>query len=281
MDQPSRPVDPRERAVSSEPCSTRANPFDDTDLSARKRRRTSLTSGSRSKSVDSIDSRPDLPTTFEDEALPDSAMKVDSVPTDPNLPQTPDRQLGPAETETPAEPLSSRVTINLRNAPQSLDGVPASPISTGSPVPKSQEARGDDVRISVEESEVDMAAIEGAADNTPLSSTVDVGSPPVEVVAVQPDEDSDLEDPEPQVMILQDIDGALIDPTGSFPYHEAHESYPESAAKLTQYMASGKILLSNVVCSCFLLTPFLQSKLCPSSTTGPPTTSNTERRLTI
>ncbi|KAK3295943.1 uncharacterized protein B0H64DRAFT_417531 [Chaetomium fimeti] len=98
-----------DRAVSSEPCSTRPNPFEDNDLSSRKRRRTSLASDSRSRSVETIGSSPSPPVaaTSAIELRSDSAMKIDS---DLAIPATPERQQPAAEPAS--EPRSSRVTIN-------------------------------------------------------------------------------------------------------------------------------------------------------------------------
>ncbi|KAK7213608.1 hypothetical protein V2G26_020786 [Clonostachys chloroleuca] len=58
MDQAGDSPDPLQRAGSSEPSSTRPNPFDDSDIASRKRRRTSQ-SGSPSRSVDGTDAELD------------------------------------------------------------------------------------------------------------------------------------------------------------------------------------------------------------------------------
>src|SRR6266699_5045715 len=198
MDQASNP-ESRERAVSSEPCSTRPNPFDDSE-SSRQRRRTSMNGGaSRSRSVDTVKSSQDLPAVDSEPAQEDSAMKLH---TDPTTPQTPDRQ--PGQSNPPSSgPVSSRVTINLRSAGPRLDTIPSSPLSPQSPTPASQPVQDDDVKISVEESEVDMPSADPSA-GTPAPSASDTGSPPVEVIDVQP-EDADFEAGQPEVTLLQDV----------------------------------------------------------------------------
>src|SRR5690242_20502707 len=98
----------RERAVSSEPCSTRPNPFEAENGSARKRRRFSR-GGSRSRSVDTArdsDIVPDSRTLRED-------IQKSDIDIDPAPPRTPTRI--PSD-HPPPEPTSSRVTINLRTA---------------------------------------------------------------------------------------------------------------------------------------------------------------------
>ncbi|KAI0864522.1 hypothetical protein F4860DRAFT_529137 [Xylaria cubensis] len=91
--------DSRERALSSEPSSTRPNPFDDDDsnLSARKPRKTSL-SGSPTASVGTALSHDNTIA-----ALDTYDMKVDTP--EPTLPSTPDR------TDRPVEPVSSRLFL--------------------------------------------------------------------------------------------------------------------------------------------------------------------------
>ncbi|KAI1340566.1 ubiquitin carboxyl-terminal hydrolase [Xylariaceae sp. FL0016] len=132
------PTDRRDRAFSSEPSSTRPNPFDDGDESARKRRRTSP-SPSRSSSVETL---PPVNANLPPLASDTNAMKVDSP--EPTAPST------PARSQTPAEPKSSKVTINLRNA-ESRESTPASPTS-----PTPARRRLDDVKVSVEASDVAM-----------------------------------------------------------------------------------------------------------------------------
>jgi len=114
----------RERAVSSEPCSTRPNPFDDNDLSARKRRRTSLsTTSSKSAILFSLQTeQAHVTNSSQSNVSADTAMAL--VSSDVPMPSTPPESPGPL-----LEPVSSRVTINLRNGNlrDEPDGAPPSP----------------------------------------------------------------------------------------------------------------------------------------------------------
>ncbi|KAI5922223.1 ubiquitin carboxyl-terminal hydrolase [Camillea tinctor] len=219
MDQDSRSSESRERAVSSEPSSTRPNPFDDGDLSARKRRRTSL-SASRSTSVETLRS--------QDDTLPvaeSNDMKVDTP--EPVPPSTPDRS------EPPNEPVSSKVTINLRNA----DSLQATPTSPASPTPAP--IRSDDVRLSVEESEVNLTHTRPVANV--LSSPSAPGSLEEPAIALD-DADDDLEEiaaTESHIDLLEDdrahhLGIAMLD----FPYHSEGEPYHETINRLVNYFRS-------------------------------------------
>ncbi|KAI1464645.1 uncharacterized protein F4812DRAFT_149220 [Daldinia caldariorum] len=212
MDQDSRSPEPRERAVSSEPCSTRPNPFDDGDSSSRKRRRTSL-SGSRSSSVETIPSLGD-----EKPSSDSSVMRVDSPEQLP--PST------PARPEPTAEPVSSKVTINLRNL-DSLENTPSSP-----PSPTPAQSLKDNLKASVEEPEVNMIQIPSTEDAS--SSASELGSPEASII---PNEDDPIlygggsaltSLPESRVAEFR---AAMLD----FPYHTSGESYHETVVRLAEY----------------------------------------------
>ncbi len=230
MDPPSD-AELRERAVSSEPCSTRPNPFDDSE-SSRKRRRTSLNGASRSRSVDTVKSAADPPSAAD---ANDSTMNLD--PADPTTPQTPD-QSPRLSSPPPSGFASSRVTINLRSAQRALEPIPSSPLSSQSPTPGSRPALDNDVKASVEESEVevDMPAV---ADTPALAGTP---SPPIEVVDTEPDDDTDLETSQPGVTGLHGLhDSMLRDPARDFPYGNGTDTYQEMMAKLATYMTTRKL----------------------------------------
>ncbi|TDZ36401.1 Ubiquitin carboxyl-terminal hydrolase 34 [Colletotrichum spinosum] len=163
-------------------------------------------------------------------------MKID---TGPSTPQTPELQS--TAREPPAEPPSSRVTINLRNAAQSDNS--SSPVS---PTPQallaqSKEAR-DGVKKSVEQlDEVDMVQAPIEITDTPPSTSSSVQSPDVEVIAV-PDDDQDA-DFDDEVSMIRDhgirLDAAAeIDPTSEFPYHEMTDSFQTTVAKLVTYFSN-------------------------------------------
>ncbi|KAI2639698.1 hypothetical protein GGS26DRAFT_541160 [Hypomontagnella submonticulosa] len=213
MDQDSRSSEPRERAISSEPCSTRPNPFDDGDLSARKRRRTSL-SGSRSASIDTLPPQDDEIAAASDASI----MKVDTP--EPLPPST------PARSEPTTEPVSSKVTLNLRNA----DSLEATPSSPSSPTPT--HFRKDSIKVSVEQTEVNMTQAPGGEDVSSSASELD--SPEGPSVSIE-DELAFLS-ADPDVTLLADgraaqFSAAMLD----FPYHTDGEPYQDTVARLTEY----------------------------------------------
>ncbi|KAI0179993.1 hypothetical protein GGR52DRAFT_568756 [Hypoxylon sp. FL1284] len=202
MDQGSSPSELRDRAVSSEPCSTRPNPFDDGDLSARKRRRTSV-SGSRSASVDTVHS---LSQGHSAAVADPNVMKLDTP--EPPAPST------PAHSEPANEPVSSKVTINLRNA----DSLEATPQSPSSPTPS--RLLKDDIKASVEESEVVMIPVEDTSSSaSELDST--------EIPIMSGDDDLDMPPGERAarfgITMLQ------------FPYHSEGETYHDTSMRLAEY----------------------------------------------
>ncbi|KAK3375132.1 hypothetical protein B0H63DRAFT_268265 [Podospora didyma] len=248
MAQASTADESRERAASSEPCSTRPNPFDDSDISSRKRRRTSLSGASRSRSVDTVNSSPDslVAGGLGSEAKSDSAMKIDPEPATPTTPeqqQQQQQQTQPPQPHPAPGPRSSRVTINVRTPSRPLlEAIPSSPPSPSPQGPASAPLPpADAAKLSLEDSEVDMSREEDTIVGTPVSSGSSSGSPPVEIVSVQPPdfEDDDI-DAIPQDVTLGDDDYRLPleDPTGAFPYHDITETYPDTVARLTQYLVT-------------------------------------------
>ncbi|KAF9874053.1 ubiquitin carboxyl-terminal hydrolase [Colletotrichum karsti] len=242
MDQPTASSEAPERAVSSEPSSTRPNPFTEGDDASRKRRRTSLSGGSRSRSVESTrsglanSSSPAADILADDLNPQDSAMKID---TGPSTPQTPDLQS--TAREPPTEPPSSRVTINLRNAAQ-----PDSSSSPVSPTPQSLPNRPidplDGVRNSVENlDEVDMVPATIEITDTPPSSSSSMQSPEVEIVAI-PDDDQDAPYDDDDISIVRapsSLDPA-IDPTTDFPFNEPGETLLDTVSKVMNFLPSNQ-----------------------------------------
>jgi ubiquitin carboxyl-terminal hydrolase 34 len=163
-------------------------------------------------------------------------MKIDTDST--TAPRTPERLA--AESEPPSEARSSRVTINLRNDQRPLDTIPSSPRSVKSSGQASHGSPEDDVKISIEESGMEMARSTAAAAGTPSSSS-NTGSPPIEVISIHPEDDADFDGGGPQVTILQGMQGSVpTDPTGDFPFREITESFPETVTRLTQYLPTRK-----------------------------------------
>ncbi|KAM7201757.1 ubiquitin carboxyl-terminal hydrolase 34 [Naviculisporaceae sp. PSN 640] len=240
MEQTLKTDDPRERAVSSEPCSTRPNPFDDDDTSSRKRRRTSACgTTSRSRSVETVGSIEGVrgpaasgssPSGDQDlGATHDSGMKIE---TNPAIPSTPEQR--PSHLQDPSSgPRSSRVTINVRTPSRPLDAIPSSPTS---PIPGSAE----NVQLSIEDSEVDMAQ-EDAAPGTRRSPDSDPGSSPAEHPAQFEDDDDEIEfvGEDPQGRMPQGIHRSLMrDPTGDFPFRGDGDDFGEAVTRLGTYLPS-------------------------------------------
>ncbi|TVY49434.1 Ubiquitin carboxyl-terminal hydrolase 34 [Lachnellula cervina] len=209
----------RERAVSSEPCSTRPNPFEEPVSSSRKRQRVSRPD-SRSRSVDTArysDRAPDSSSLREDSTNPDSEP--------PHLPQTPTRM--PSEGPPPPEPTSSRVTINLRTV-RPLGSIPSSPPSPSRMV-NSRENMA--TRASVESESDALSTI--PAIETPSSSPSERRSPSVEVITVSED-GGDFGSRSPPVAIL-DGDIVITNPMVEFPFLD-DQSLVDAVGSLKNYM---------------------------------------------
>ena len=226
----------RERAVSSEPCSTRPNPFDDSDLSSRKRRRTSLASDSRSRSAETLDYSPSSPheRTPPPELGGDSAMKIDSEPTIPSTPE-PQQQ---SDLEPASGPRSSRVTINVRTPSHPLDVIPSS-----APSPSPTSATPPPATTPPADGGVDeqgAVTANGAAVDIPVPSRSDSGSPPIEIISVGAEDGADFEDDEAITMLDESGRSLVYDPTVSFPFHDTTESFLETVIRLLQYLPTRK-----------------------------------------
>lgn len=241
MDQDSRAVDSRERAVSSEPCSTRPNPFDEDDLSSRKRRRTSLTD-SRGRSVDTDQATPPEQATTAS-PLELSADQAPGAMVDTERPATPRTPEQTAD-RAPAPPMSGRVTLNLRSGQRPLEAIPSSPVSPSREASDSP-LRAENVKMSVEDTETtEMAdpALDPTVDQ-PASSDwepEDGASPATLELLPHTDDDDDLDfdDGEPAVAIIRD--GSLRpDPTENVPYHDAaQETLADTIVRLSQYLTN-------------------------------------------
>jgi ubiquitin carboxyl-terminal hydrolase 34 len=212
---------PRERAISSEPCSGRPNPFDDvTEQVSRKRQRVSR-GGSRSRSVD---------TARDTDVVPDSMLlregnhKAESDPP----PSTPIRE--PSDPPT-AEPTSSRVTINLRtNRP--LEAIASSPPSPSTPSKMVHGADDAGTRISIESESDALSTIPPI--ETPSSSASPLGSPQVELVQ----DASDFDNDDLPVAIINDK-SVYLDPMVNFPYNAEGETLPNTVARLGRFLQFG------------------------------------------
>ncbi|KAM5382676.1 hypothetical protein ACJZ2D_002466 [Fusarium nematophilum] len=240
MDPALRSPDLPDRAASAEPSSTRPNPFDDGDISSRKRRRTSL-SGSPANSLDTLNPVHDSSssTTLDtDPVLPSRDSAADARP-EPVAPKTP--ELCSPMREPPTEPPSSMVTINLRNAPQNEGSSSSAPSPSPAALPAATDSApdpaADDVKASVEDSEVDMVSAPAQSFDTPQLASSRSASPPIEIITVQSDEDMISDRQSVGVSIVGD-DPILIDPVGDFPFNEPDETLVGTVTRLTNYLST-------------------------------------------
>lgn len=234
MDLDPSTLDLRDRAASAEPPTTRPNPFDDTDISSRKRRRTS-TSGSPAKSVDIVNPLPDSPSsgTLDGDVPVSDNTELTKLDTEPITPQTPEHLC--SSEAPPVDAPSSMVTINLRNV--ALGENMSSPISpSGEPKESKASASRDDVKSSVEDLEVDMVQL---PEDTPQSSSSHSESPPIELITVPSDDDIAFEGEGGNVSIIEQ-DQPLVDPLQNFPYQETGEALLGTVQRLTAYLSDRK-----------------------------------------
>ncbi|KAJ4021650.1 hypothetical protein NW752_004658 [Fusarium irregulare] len=246
MDPTSRSPDLPDRSASAEASSTRPNPFDDSDISSRKRRRTSL-SGSPANSLDTVNPIRDSSssTTLDtDSVLP--RPSVADPPSNPVAPGTPDS--GSPIYERPAEPPSSMVTINLRNVTQVYSSsVSPSPNTVVQPaaIGNATDAANEQVQESVEDSEVDMVPAPQGHDITRPNSPQSA-SPPIEVIPVQSDEDMLSDQHSAGLSIIED-DPTMTDPIHDFPFNEPGETMEGMVVRLTNYLGTQSSIDPSVV----------------------------------
>lgn len=231
------PSESKARAVSSEPCSTRPNPFDDDGSSARKRRRTSLNGVSPSRSFDTPktthDTAIDSPEAIfrTEQAERDASMTMESASSEPRTPGPKDEQFPPA-----SEQKHTKITLNLKNRKQEPHFAPSSPLSSNDADAEVERPRNEGIRFSVEDSELEIShALPNFRDAE--SPTLDLDGPPIEVIDDDEDEDEDEDeshDGVSQVILLQDPeDGEEPDPVANFPYATG-EPVAEALSKLCQ-----------------------------------------------
>lgn len=229
--------------ASPEPSSTRPNPFDDSDVASRKRRRTSP-SDSPARSLDAANQalEPSSSETSDvNMATSENIVKEDAEPV---TPRTPEQQLSSQAPTTDAP--SSMVTLNLRTD-QLKDAtftLPTSPSLRKQPSESLNEAS--QVKSSVE-AEVDLVAVPDQeveqSQRTPSKSPP--GSPAIEVITITEDEDMGLDEESPNVSIIRE-DRDLVNPLLDFPYADADENVLEPLHRLIQYITTRKIILVNI-----------------------------------
>ena len=227
-------LDHQDRAASSEPTTTRPNPFDDTDISSRKRRRTS-TSDSPVAALDIVNPIRDSSSSSTLEGDTAGSHKSEAIKLDkePITPQTPEHLC--SSEGSPIDPPSSRVTLNLRHAPPSE--TMSSPSASPSALPKEMRSisPADEVKTSVEETEVEMVPPPTQALDTPQSSSSS-GSPPIELVSIPSDDEMAFTD----ISIIGQ-DRALLDPLRQFPYRDPEESLVATLHRLIVYLTNREL----------------------------------------
>jgi ubiquitin carboxyl-terminal hydrolase 34 len=145
-----------------------------------------------------------------------------------------------------AEPPSSMVTLNLRNATQndsSLSPPSPSPVAQPAATENAADAINDQVKESVEEYEVEMGPAPFQGPDTPRSSSLHSPSPPIEVITEQSDEDMILDRQSIGVSIVED-DLVLVDPIHEFPFKEHNESLEGMVTRLSSYLTNRKSCLT-------------------------------------
>lgn len=221
LDQPIEPL--RERAVTSEPASSRPKPFDedgydDNQSSSRKRQR---------RESDSP------PTNMP---VADSSPAVNGVElAEPTLPATPTRIVNRSASTLN----SNRITLNLRNIRQS--GSSSSTLQSPSSPSKAAVANDSDPAVmntSIDrsnESEVDANHVHPTIE-TP-SSSLSSGEPEVMLVEDEPEYDFS-----PAVAIIDNeaiSDDEMGDQTYSFPFLDEETSLTRAAMKLAHHFECG------------------------------------------
>lgn len=231
MDLKTDSSDPPRRTTSPE-VSTRPNPFDDSDVASRKRRRTSL-SGSPTRSVDGSDPlrhalEPTKSPSVDDEAS-DGAMNIDNRST---TPKTPEQQT--ASGHQNQDPSSSKMTINLRKTAQADGALPDSPSAASVPMAPVDVDNDNQQDTQNGPTFADMGPIDvGSSPPSSLSS----GSPPVELVTVPDNGNNNIFDAPVEDITLGGQDRYFPDPTDRFPYHDVHEHRLDTVIRLCQYIA--------------------------------------------
>lgn len=239
MDLKTDSSDPPRRTTSPE-VSTRPNPFDDSDVASRKRRRTSL-SGSPSRSVNGSDPlrhalEPTDSPSVDDEAS-DGAMNIDNRPM---APKTPEQQT--ASGHQNQDPPSSKMTINLRKITEADGSLPDSP-SASVPMATVDVDNSNQQDTHNGPTFADMGPID--AESSPPSS-LSSGSPPVELVTIPDNDDDNIFDAPVEDITLGGQERYYPDPTDRFPYHDMHEHRLDTVIRLVQYIAQSTSLPSHL-----------------------------------
>ncbi|KAI9742649.1 MAG: Ubiquitin carboxyl-terminal hydrolase 34 [Claussenomyces sp. TS43310] len=214
---------PRERAVSSEPCTTRPKPFDETESSSRKRQRVS-NSGSRSRSVDA--GKP--PTATPGAIASDTVLMGNET----ESPSTPDNK---TSANSITEPTSSKVTINLRKMAMP-DTDSESALSPESPSNTTSSNHDHNRQMSKYSTEVEGVASAKMALKSAFSSPSAGESPRIEVITVNDDDDdADFQSRTSPVAIIDDDFVMDADPMDLFPFRADEETLVSTVRRIARF----------------------------------------------
>ncbi|RGP80246.1 hypothetical protein FLONG3_1618 [Fusarium longipes] len=234
----SRSPDLPDRAASAEASSIRPNPFDDSDISSRKRRRTSI-SGSPANSLDTVNPIRDSSSSTTLDTDPVLLRPGSPANSPPGLvaPETPES--GSYMYDPPIEPSSSMVTLNLRKATlKDSSSLPPSITAMAQPgvTDNATDAANDHVQESVEDSEVNMSPAP-QSHNVSRPSSSQSATPPIEVIPIQPDEDM-MSDYQSADLSVVERDPMTIDPVYEFPFSEPNETLEGITLRLANYLGT-------------------------------------------
>lgn len=214
---------PRERAVSSESCTTRANPFADDEPTPRKRQRI-LSGASSTMSTDGSQA--------SDTAEPRHPDENEMATTGVRIaPQTP--PLLPSAPQYPTSATSvNKVTLNLKPPRPSSTNTPKSTSPTPSHATSHNNANARKAQVGGRASS-EAAAIPTPESETPGSSSAG-GSPEVHVII-----EDDSGDESPAVEIIGEeglLDAALME---HFPYQDPGESLKSVLKRMALFFETG------------------------------------------
>jgi ubiquitin carboxyl-terminal hydrolase 34 len=171
----------------------------------------------------------------------DDKMKVDQV-SEP--PRTPPQNVN-SPTFSPEPPTSSRVTINLRNAPYSDSTTSPTALQYSSPSKiRIQTPEEDKIQKSIEEeAELDLVLNSDGGLGIAQPSSAASPSPPVEVITIQDDDgvaDGDAMGFSESFLTHSNVGRDIVaaDPTAQFPYRELEDTLPETVARLCHYIST-------------------------------------------
>lgn len=235
MQRSSSDTESRDRTGSSDPCSTRPNPFDDDGSSARKRRRTSINGASSSRSIDTPPGScsPIVATeagqgVIENIQHGDVTMTIDATSPEPPTPEGQHEQPPPTSESKP-----TRITLNLKSKKQTPRSDTGSSFSQNELDEELVGQQENGIRLSVEGDFEDDLPNPDFAD-TASSALDDNDNLPIEII------DDDEEDEDEQDAGVTVLNGSDSNPMISFPY-QPNEPLVDSLPKLCHLLHTSQL----------------------------------------